>query len=127
MITLQDYEEYGAELQEFLKNVPKPATSVKYFALKNGEVREFKSQVEAVRFSKIYEQVIENGALAAWEKKKRELVVKQFTEWKSDLRAEFQHLKDTQFDRLFAFAEAHTDTHDELADMMDTIEQIYQG
>ena len=127
MITLQDYAEYGAELQEFLESTPKPASSVKYFAMKNGEVREFKCQVEAVRFSKLYEQVVDDADARAWEMARKHLATKQFNAWKIDLREEFQHLSDIQFERLYQFADERTATHDELADMMDTIERIYQS
>ena len=125
---MKDFYEYGAELREFLANTPKPDQTAKYFAMLNGEVREFPNKTEALKFSKIVEKVSDEEPRRAWDKKKNELAMKQLSAWETALRLEFKYLTNKQFARLFNFAERREEnqSHDDIAYMMGEIAEIFK-
>ena len=124
---MQEFAEFGDELQEFLARNPKPVPSVKFFAMKKGEVRKFDTFFEAKEFSPLVEKVIDDADLRAWELAKAHFVAKQVSAWRAALRAQHAGLSDTQFAALFAYANDKTETYDDHADLMDEIAAIFKA
>jgi|GEM_PF-3266265 len=94
-----------------------PAKNVKHLAYKNGEVREFKSAIEARRFSSLVETcVINKKEIDEFLNRQRELESAAIAVWLKSLHDEYSDLTDGQFNVIYcrAYDDGHSAGFDEI-------------
>ena len=114
---------------QYTSNEPK--SEYKFFAYKNGEVKEFPSRKEAESYSDNIERVLANKAeVEDYWHERQELANKASEIWHAALRNEYIHLSDAVYSICYgkAYDYGHSSGYDEVAgkmiDIVDMAEQI---
>lgn len=102
-----------------------------WFAYKNGEVKQFSTREEAVKFSKNVEKSITNlKEINEWKEAKRELRLKTVDVWLTLLKLEYNDLPSKIFDLCYSRARDRSSGFDEIAfymqDEVEFVEQVIE-
>lgn len=124
MLTFADY---GQDLENFLRDTPRPEVQIMYFAYKTGTARSYPTFEAAREYSSIIERVVNHDALEAWEKKREDLFKAQVANWRAWLRTEFPDLSDRQFDRLYEKADGLSTSYAQMENFMGEWYQVFYG
>ena len=92
-----------------------------YYGYKNGESKKFLSLQEAHKFSQMTEtKVLNQEDFDMYYQNQKQLEAKAVNVWYTALRKDYEHLSDKLFTTCYsyAYADAHSDGYDNIADKM---------
>ena len=124
---MMTFEEYDEDIQNFLRDNPRPEIKVTYFAYKGGVAHSYPTLEAAREFSSNTERVVDRAAHVEWELKRDELCKKQISDWKADLRIEFIELSDRQFERLYEKADDMCISYTAMGHLMSEWFRVFYG